>query len=77
VTRREPPVPLPALPSPARRRKLRLAVGLTIIQAAAEMGVDRNTFSRWERGLVTIRPEDHHKYAAQLAGWQHAVDAVE
>lgn len=77
MTGREAPIPLPVLPSPSRRRALRLAVGLTIIAAAAEMGVDRNTFSRWERGLVTIRPDDHHKYAAQLAGWQHAVDTMQ
>lgn len=68
--------PLPALPDPGVRVKLREAMGVTIIDAAAELEVSRNTYRLWELGRRIPRPERLRAYYAQLYRWQEAVDGV-
>src|SRR5215472_10108672 len=54
-------VPLVPLPSPEERLKLRKdLMGLTIKQAAHEVGVSPRTIWRWEHGQdENMRPENH------------------
>jgi transcriptional regulator with XRE-family HTH domain len=47
-----------SLPAPARRRLLREGAGLTQIDLARVIGVDRATVSRWESG--EREPEEAH-----------------
>lgn len=43
------------LPSPAERRALRLAAGLTTIEMAAAIGVSKQAVTSWENGTRTPR----------------------
>lgn len=62
--------PLPVLPAPAVRRGLRLAMGVTIAEAAAELKVAWRTYSLWEKGRRAPRKAAHTRlYYAQLYGW--------
>lgn len=47
-----------ALPTPAICRHIRISAGVSQELAAREVGVHRETISRWERG--ERRPSDQH-----------------
>lgn len=68
--------PLPPLPEPEVRRKLRDAMGITLKEAAAEIRVSPRSYLRWEWGDAQPVPRNHRRYAAQLESWQHAIDAT-
>lgn len=70
------PIPLPVLPDPGHRRKLREAFGVPIVRAASDLGVSRETYRQWEKGTQMPNPGNLRKYAAQLAAWQDALDNV-
>lgn len=68
------PRPLPLLPPPEVRRKLREAVGVTIRDASQEIGVSNVSYAYWERGSRTPKPDHLRAYHAQLSRWQEAVE---
>lgn len=47
-----------SLPSPAARRAIRTAAGLSQSDVAREVGVSTETISRWEAG--TVAPQHRH-----------------
>ncbi|MFZ4184145.1 helix-turn-helix domain-containing protein [Streptomyces sp. R02] len=55
-----------ALPSPAERKRLRTAHGLTIEEVAAALKVRRATVSGWEAGKTEPRPPERDAYARLL-----------
>ena len=67
-------IPLLPLPSTDIRRSLRDAMGLTLKEAASEVGVSARTYLRWEWGDVNPSPGNHRKYQQQLQTWQDAVE---
>ncbi len=67
------PVPLPTLPIPEERKALRVAVGWSIKQAAADLKVSRETYRKWENGNVTPRPDNLRLYWAQLESFHSAL----
>ncbi len=67
--------PLPSLPIPHDRRYYRLAMGLTLQQAASEIGVSARQYHRWEQG-ATPNPGNHRKYSAQLKGWAREIHSA-
>ena len=52
------------LPPPAQRRAIRMAVGVTLREIAAEIGVGQLAVSQWERGICEPRTE--HAIAYRL-----------
>ncbi|MEW1773428.1 helix-turn-helix domain-containing protein [Streptomyces sp. NPDC086777] len=54
------------LPSPAERRRLRQAHGLTLDEVAAALQVRRATVSGWEAGKTEPRPPERDAYARML-----------
>lgn len=66
-------VPLLPLPPTDTRRMLRDAMGLTLKDAASEVGVSARTYLRWEWGDVNPSPRNHRKYQSQLQTWQDAI----
>lgn len=56
-----------ALPSPAARRAIRIAAGLSQADMADEVGVSVATISRWEAGLVTPHSDHMAAYSDALA----------
>ena len=58
------------LPSAEMRRAIRLAVGVSQVRMAAELGVHRLTFVRWENGTHQPRGESRERYARLLAELQ-------
>lgn len=68
-------VPLLPLPSPEERYKLRKQLmGLTIAQAAGELGVAPNSLRRWEKGYP-LTAGNHRKYQAAIQRWQETIDS--
>ncbi|WP_294981171.1 helix-turn-helix transcriptional regulator [uncultured Microbacterium sp.] len=61
-----------ALPTPALRRAIREAAGVSQGQIAREVGVHRMTVCRWESGTSTPAGEHLHAYAAILRDLQEA-----
>lgn len=61
-----------ALPTPALRRAIREAAGVSQGQIAREVGVHRMTVCRWESGTSTPTGEHLHAYAAILRDLQEA-----
>ncbi|MGX5770483.1 helix-turn-helix transcriptional regulator [Microbacterium trichothecenolyticum] len=61
-----------ALPTPALRRAIREAAGVSQGQIARELGVHRMTVCRWEAGTSTPRGDHLHAYAAILNGLSDA-----
>lgn len=51
-------------------------MGMTIREAAKEIGVSQNTYSFWERGVRKPKPDHHRAYYSQLSGWQEAINRV-
>lgn len=66
--------PLLPLPPTETRRALRDAMGLTLKEAALEVGVSARTYLRWEWGDTNPSPRNHRKYQQQLQQWQDAVE---
>jgi DNA-binding XRE family transcriptional regulator len=58
------------LPSVKARRAIRLAAGVSQMRMAAELGVHRLTFIRWENGTNEPRGESKERYARLLADLQ-------
>jgi transcriptional regulator with XRE-family HTH domain len=58
------------LPSAKTRRAIRLAAGVSQLRMAAELGVHRTTFIRWENGRQDPRGGSRERYAKLLAGLQ-------
>ncbi|MGW3304823.1 helix-turn-helix domain-containing protein, partial [Streptomyces rubiginosohelvolus] len=56
------------LPSPAERKRLRAAHGLTIDEVAGALKVRRATVSGWESGKTEPRPPERDAYARLLDG---------
>ncbi|MGW2425891.1 telomere-associated protein Tap [Streptomyces sp. NPDC001709] len=54
------------LPSPAERRRLREAAGLTQTQIAATLGTRRETVANWELGKTEPRPPQRAAYSRLL-----------
>lgn len=73
---RPPGRPLPPLPEPDQRRWLRVSNGVTIIEAARELKVGRDTFSKWERGVDAPRPQHHRDYHGLLEAWASMISHV-
>ena len=61
-----------ALPTPALRRAIREAAGVSQGQIAREVGVHRMTVCRWESGTSTPAGKHLHAYAAILRDLQEA-----
>lgn len=61
--------PMPILPEPAERKRLREAFGITQVKLGASMGVDRKTIARWETGTSEPTGENREQYAAILTAW--------
>ncbi|MGW2043919.1 helix-turn-helix domain-containing protein [Streptomyces sp. NPDC001858] len=64
--------PVPPLPSPKERRRLREAALLTQAQVAAQVGVARETVRAWESGRTTPRGPQREAYANLLASLNKA-----
>ena len=62
------------LPSPAERRRLRLAARLTQPELAAFLGVGAPALCRWENGTRTPRGELAARYDGALATIRAEVD---
>jgi transcriptional regulator with XRE-family HTH domain len=54
------------LPPPTQRRAIRTAVGVTLREVAAELGVGQLAVSQWERGVREPRPEHAIAYRRLL-----------
>lgn len=57
-----------SLPSAALRKELRLAVRVTVREAAAEAGVTERTYIRWENGSEP-NFRNARAYSALLGKW--------
>jgi DNA-binding XRE family transcriptional regulator len=58
------------LPAAKVRRAIRLAAGVSQVRMAAELGVHRLTFVRWENGSIEPRGDNREHYARLLAELQ-------
>src|SRR5687768_4809439 len=54
------------LPSPAECRRIRIAAGVSLREAAAPIGVDAMTLWRWENGRARPRREHAMRYRKLL-----------
>lgn len=61
--------PIPELPEPAERARLRKLFGVTQLFLAETLGVSRKTIVRTERGLTEPTGEFRNEYAAILNAW--------
>ncbi|MGW1779233.1 helix-turn-helix domain-containing protein [Streptomyces sp. NPDC002143] len=64
--------PVPPLPSPKERRRLREAASLTQAQVAEQVGVARETVRAWESGRTTPHGPKREAYANLLASLNKA-----
>lgn len=58
------------LPAVKVRRAIRLAAGVSQVRMAAELGIHRLTFVRWEKGSIEPRGDNRERYARLLAELQ-------
>lgn len=58
------------LPPPAQRRSIRLAVGVSLREMSAELGVSKLTVSHWERGMREPRRDHALRYRRLLDALQ-------
>lgn len=58
------------LPAVRVRRAIRVAAGVSQVRMAAELGVHRLTFVRWETGRIEPRDGNRERYARLLAELQ-------
>jgi DNA-binding XRE family transcriptional regulator len=62
--------PVPSLPEPAERLRLRELYGVTQTEVAKHIGVTRQAIYNWEHGLYEPTGDNRVKYAGLLATWQ-------
>lgn len=67
LTERE---PIPSLPEPRERRRLRLAFGITQAKLASVLGVTRQMIIAYEKGASEPAGDKREEYAAILAAWK-------
>jgi HTH-type transcriptional regulator/antitoxin MqsA len=60
------------LPAVKVRRAIRRAAGVSQVRMAAELGVHRLTFVRWENGTIEPRDRNRERYAKLLGDLQQA-----
>jgi DNA-binding XRE family transcriptional regulator len=65
-----PMTPVPSLPPPDERAKIRKMYGVTQAQLAAAVRVSRKTIYTWEAGTAEPTGAKRDEYAAILAAWQ-------
>jgi DNA-binding transcriptional regulator YiaG len=65
-----PATPVPALPPPDQRAKLRKMFGVTQAQLATALRISRKTVYTWEAGTAEPTGAKRDEYAAILATWQ-------
>ncbi|MGH3126258.1 MAG: helix-turn-helix domain-containing protein [Streptosporangiaceae bacterium] len=58
------------LPAIRARRAIRLSASVPQVRMAAELGVHRSTFIRWENGIQEPRGDSAERYARLLAELQ-------
>jgi DNA-binding XRE family transcriptional regulator len=68
-----PLLPLPGTPSD--RREIRRDMGVTIKDAASELGVSARTYLRWEHGAKPSL-ENQRKYGDQIRAWRRATAKI-
>ena len=61
--------PVPELPAPEIRVKLRQAFSVTQAELAVALGVSRQTVNAWERGSKEPSGENRQRYAKLLRTW--------
>lgn len=61
------------LPDPDRAREIREAAGVTMVEVAEAIGVDRVTVHRWETGVRRPRGENAARYSKLLTDLDEAV----
>lgn len=61
--------PVPGLPEPGERVRLRKAFGISGAQLARSIGVSRQTLHAWERGDKEPTGDNREAYAAILSAW--------
>jgi DNA-binding XRE family transcriptional regulator len=61
--------PVPDLPEPGERARLRQLFGISQAQLARSIGVSRNTLIAWERGTKNPAGDNREAYAAILSAW--------
>lgn len=66
-------VPLIPLPPPWERKHLRKKMGISIADAAGQLGVSARTYSRWEHGANEPNPDHHRAYRALMEDWEAAI----
>jgi DNA-binding XRE family transcriptional regulator len=62
--------PVPPLPPPRERARLRRVFGVTQQKLADAIGVSRKTVNEWERGTTEPSGSNRTEYAAVLAAWK-------
>lgn len=62
--------PIPSLPEPRERMRLRMAFGVTQAQIARELGVTRKSIYRWETGESEPTGTNRIEYARILDAWK-------
>lgn len=65
------------MPTPNRLAEIRSAAGISQMDLASELGIDKSTLYRWERGELGIKDERKLQLAARfnvtpgyLMGWE-------
>jgi DNA-binding transcriptional regulator YiaG len=61
--------PVPSLPEPGERSRLRKVFGITQNHLARSLGVSRNTVIAWEYGRKEPTGENRENYRAILTAW--------
>lgn len=61
--------PVPGLPEPKERARLRRAFGISQSHLANSIGVSRNTVANWEAGAKEPTGDNREAYAAILTAW--------
>jgi DNA-binding XRE family transcriptional regulator len=61
--------PIPSLPEPAERVRLRILFGVTQDELAAEMKVTRKSVYAWEHGISEPAGQRRERYSRLLAKW--------
>lgn len=68
--------PIPSLPEPAERIRLRKLFRTTQREIAAHIGVTRQMVNRWERGHSEPSGENRERYAELLAAWARSESQI-
>ena len=57
-------------------RRLRVSLGFSLREAAAVIGTDAASLSRWERGLVRPRATLGARYGDVLTSWMELIEVM-